>query len=256
MLTHANTHARSSAARIEDPPRRQVGRWPSAAASGHRRRRRRQSGAGHSAHAASNYQFQTLNNSGDPTFNQLLGINQDGQVAGYFGSGAKGHPNKGYLLTTPSRSAPHYRSENWPESTQTQVTGLNDRGVTVGFWSTTNTADPATNDNRAFVSVHGLLHQRRLPHRQPRPLRPSTSCSASMTTTSRSGSTTTATATPTPTSSTSDTTSSWSSHRPASRTRRPPRSTTGATSPGSAPTPRATRRTARSSATCCAATVR
>ena len=67
----------------------------------------------------------------------MLGINQHGVIAGYFGSGAMGHPNQGYLLTAPYGQG-NYRSENWPESVQTQVTGLNDRGVTVGFWSTMN----------------------------------------------------------------------------------------------------------------------
>jgi hypothetical protein len=44
-------------------------------------------------------------------------------------------------------------NENWPASAQTQVTGLNDRGVTVGFWSSTNKG--GGDDNRAFVSYHG-----------------------------------------------------------------------------------------------------
>jgi len=106
---------------------------------------------GHSAH----YQFQTINNGADQTFNQLLGINKRGVIAGYFGSGAMGHPNKGYLLFA-RQSPQRYLNENWPESTQTQVTGLNDRAVTVGFWSTMNAANQM-NDNRAFVSYRGLF---------------------------------------------------------------------------------------------------
>jgi hypothetical protein len=106
---------------------------------------------GHSAH----YQFETINNAADQTFNQLLGINHNGLIAGYFGSGAMGHPNKGYLLSL-RHGAPSYQNENWPESTQTQVTGLNDHGVTVGFWSTMNTANQM-NDNRAFVSDRGYF---------------------------------------------------------------------------------------------------
>ena len=104
--------------------------------------------------SASRYNFTTLDNRADPTFNQLLGINQHGLIAGYFGSGMAGHPNQGYLLTAPYGQA-NYRSENWPESTQTQVTGLNDRGVSVGFWSSTNKG--SGDDNRAFVSVHGYF---------------------------------------------------------------------------------------------------
>jgi hypothetical protein len=101
------------------------------------------------------YQFRTIDNRADPTFNQLLGINQDGVIAGYFGSGATGHPNQGYLLHA-GHGQQSYLSENWPESTQTQVTGLNNHGVTVGFWSSMNTADQM-NDNRAFVSYHGYF---------------------------------------------------------------------------------------------------
>jgi len=79
------------------------------------------------------YSFQTLDNSSDPTFNQLLGINDHGVIAGYFGSGLSGHPNKGYLLKPPYGQA-NYVNENFPGSVQTQVTGLNDLGDTAGFW--------------------------------------------------------------------------------------------------------------------------
>ena len=97
------------------------------------------------------YSFQTLNNNRDVTFNQLLGINDFGVIAGYFGSGAAGHPNQGYLLT-PSHT--QYINENFPGSAQTQVTGLNNRGVTVGFWSGMNNAN-MVNDNHGFVDVNG-----------------------------------------------------------------------------------------------------
>ncbi|MGD1098587.1 MAG: hypothetical protein ABSB35_42235 [Bryobacteraceae bacterium] len=40
------------------------------------------------------YNFQTLNNSGDLAFNQLLGINEPGVIAGYFGDGVT-LPNQG-----------------------------------------------------------------------------------------------------------------------------------------------------------------
>ena len=49
------------------------------------------------AQAAPSYTFLTLNNAADPTFNQLLGISN----AGYFGSGAAGHPDQGYTLVPP-----------------------------------------------------------------------------------------------------------------------------------------------------------
>jgi len=105
----------------------------------------------HSTH----YEFRTIDNAADPTFNQLLGINNFGLIAGYFGSGAQGAPNKGYLLS-PNDHQPTYRNEDFPGSVQTQVTGLNDRGITVGFWSDMNNAN-LVNDNFGFVSFNGLF---------------------------------------------------------------------------------------------------
>lgn len=93
--------------------------------------------SGTAARAAPSYTFQTLNNNNDVTFNQLLGINTSGMIAGYFGSGAAGHPNKGYTLVPPY-SQGNYTNENFPGSVQTQVTGLNNGGTTVGFWSNSN----------------------------------------------------------------------------------------------------------------------
>ncbi len=91
------------------------------------------------------YTFQTLNNNADPTFNQLLAINDEGTIAGYFGNGlTPAHPNKGYTLAPPYGQG-NYTNENFPTSVQTQVTGINNLRVTVGFW-----VDGA-GDNLGFV---------------------------------------------------------------------------------------------------------
>jgi hypothetical protein len=103
--------------------------------------------------ASTGYHFRTLDNANDLTFNQLLGINNEGVIAGYFGSGAQGHANKGYRLYPPYRQG-NFVNENFPGSVQTQVTGLNDLGVTVGFWSSQNTAS-MMNNNFGFYAVHG-----------------------------------------------------------------------------------------------------
>src|ERR1700730_6807775 len=103
-----------------------------------------------SASQATSYRFETLNNNNDPTFNQLLGINDFGVIAGYFGSGAAGHPNKGYLLGAPYDQA-GYTSENFPGSAQTQVTGLNDLGDTSGFWVN------GAGTNKGFVEWNGVF---------------------------------------------------------------------------------------------------
>lgn len=96
--------------------------------------------------SADQYKFQTLNNNADPTFNQLLGVNDNGEIAGYFGSGNPGHPNQGYTLEQGA-----YTPENFTGSVQTQVTGLNNNGLTVGFWADQN------NDNFGFVDNKGVF---------------------------------------------------------------------------------------------------
>jgi hypothetical protein len=111
--------------------------------------------------SATSYQFETLDNANDVTFNQLLGINNHGTIAGYFGSGAAGHPNKGYQLFPPYGQR-NYANENFPGSVQTQVTGLNDQGVTVGFWSSMNTAS-MVNDNFGFWERNGKFHSANFP---------------------------------------------------------------------------------------------
>ncbi len=117
------------------------------------------------AHAA--YSFQDIINNADPTFNQELGINNAGEIAGYFGSGAAGHPNQGYTVVAPYGQA-NFTSENFPGSVQTQVTGLNDGGVTVGFWSNTNNGAP-NDSNFGFVDQGGGFTNVNNPNTSPNP---------------------------------------------------------------------------------------
>jgi hypothetical protein len=114
------------------------------------------------AHAQGGYSYTTLDNSNDLTFNQLLGINNSGVIAGYFGSGMAMHPNKGYELL-PRYGQAGYRVENFPGSNQTQVTGLNNRSAEVGFYSPTNTGTDANygwyslDNGRSFAQVDAAL---------------------------------------------------------------------------------------------------
>jgi len=119
-----------------------------------------------SASASGRYVFRTLNNAHDLTFNQLLGINDNGHIAGYFGSGAAGHPNKGYLLRPPFGSQSRYQNINFPHSVQTQVTGLNDLGVQVGFWSSQNNAN-LSNNNFGWYLKNGRFHEVNFPTSDP-----------------------------------------------------------------------------------------
>jgi hypothetical protein len=86
------------------------------------------------APAAADYSFGTLNNPGDTTFNELLSINNRGHIGGYFGSGAAGHPNTGYILRPPYGRT-KYQRIMFPGSAQTRLTSLNNTGVQVGFWT-------------------------------------------------------------------------------------------------------------------------
>jgi len=89
-----------------------------------------------SAFAQKAITFSTLDNPGDPTFNQLLGINNQGVISGYFGSGQVGHPNIGYTIAAPYTT---FVPDQLPGSLQTQPVGISGNGTTVGFWSPTNT---------------------------------------------------------------------------------------------------------------------
>jgi hypothetical protein len=107
--------------------------------------------ASHHTAAATSYTFTTLDDQADPAFNQLLGINAHNVISGYFGSGAAGHPNKGYLLGPPYGQG-NYVNENVPDSAQTQVVGLNNLGDTVGFWG-----NAAGTTNHGFVEWNGVF---------------------------------------------------------------------------------------------------
>jgi hypothetical protein len=96
------------------------------------------------------YTFTTLDDQSDPTFNQLLGINNSNVISGYFGSGMPGHPNKGYVLNPPYGQA-NYSNENFPSSAQTQVVAINNTGETAGFWVN------AHNTNAGFIERNGIF---------------------------------------------------------------------------------------------------
>jgi probable HAF family extracellular repeat protein len=100
--------------------------------------------------AGHTYTFTTLDDQVDPTFNQLLGVDDNNVIAGYFGSGAPGHPNKGYVLSPPYGQG-NYTNENFPGSAQTQVTAINNKGFTAGFWVTGN------GTNHGFIEWNGVF---------------------------------------------------------------------------------------------------
>jgi hypothetical protein len=108
--------------------------------------------------APARYIFRTLNNPNDGSFNQLFGINNHNKIAGYYGSGAHGHPSQGFTLTPPY-AAGNYHMESFPGSAQTVVSGLNDTGVTVGFFSKTNKVNSRMNTYVGFYLKNGKYHR-------------------------------------------------------------------------------------------------
>jgi hypothetical protein len=85
--------------------------------------------------ATPHFAFQTLGDPADKTFNELLGVNDFDEIAGYYGSGkpARVDPSRGF--TAAPFSAPTFRPENYPGSQQTEVIGVNDVGTTVGTFA-------------------------------------------------------------------------------------------------------------------------
>ncbi|HLJ66185.1 MAG TPA: hypothetical protein VKX16_02345 [Chloroflexota bacterium] len=121
-------------------------------------------GAVASASHPTAYTYTQITDPVDPTFNQALGINNAGVVAGYYGSGADpNHPNQGFTVVPPY-GANNFASENYPGSIQTQVIAVTNNGNTAGFWADAN------NNNYGFVEWNGVftsVQNPRTPHKTP-----------------------------------------------------------------------------------------
>ena len=74
---------------------------------------------------AGGFSIQTVQDPANPTFTQLLGINNGGTIAGFSGATATG-----FTLVLPNNFSP----ENFPGAAQTMVTGINQNGDTVGIY--------------------------------------------------------------------------------------------------------------------------
>lgn len=99
---------------------------------------------------AGTYSFNTINNPGDLNFNQLLGINNAGVIAGYFGDGAT-VPNNGYTWTKSSG----FTAENFAGAAQTQVIGINNT-LTGGSYGTDGFYVDSAGANHGFTQIGGV----------------------------------------------------------------------------------------------------
>jgi len=75
---------------------------------------------------AASFSVQTVQYPSDPSFTQLLGINNSGKIAGFHGATTA----SGFTLTLPNT----FTTENYPAAAQTMVTGINSAGNTVGIY--------------------------------------------------------------------------------------------------------------------------
>ena len=105
---------------------------------------------------ADGYQFVQLGSHKNRADNQLTGINNHGRISGYYGSGFDGQASKGYTITAPYAQG-DISSENFPKSVQTQVEGLNDNNVQVGYYSTQNKKS-GTNNSFGWY-FNGSFHE-------------------------------------------------------------------------------------------------
>jgi hypothetical protein len=94
------------------------------------------------------YTFQTVTNPGDTAFTQLFGINNSGTIAGSFGDGTV-VPFNGFTLTLPDS----FTSENDSLGVQTQVVGINNGGMTDGFYITSVGVTNGFIDNKGTFST-------------------------------------------------------------------------------------------------------
>ena len=74
--------------------------------------------------------YTTIDDGSDPTFNRLLGIDDDGVISGYFGRGSAGHPNTGYTVAPPYNTfESRHPAELDPNPTDRHHARRNDRRV-------------------------------------------------------------------------------------------------------------------------------
>ncbi|MGC1381872.1 MAG: hypothetical protein WA814_12720 [Candidatus Baltobacteraceae bacterium] len=107
--------------------------------------------------AVKQYTFATLDDQNDSTYNKLLGINNEGKLAGYYGNGSTGHPNRGYIVYRPYGPT-NYRNENYPGAVDTQVWALNNKHAIAGLFIA------STGQTFGFIQTRGVWTSYRNPH--------------------------------------------------------------------------------------------
>jgi len=110
--------------------------------------------------AASAYTFTTVDDPADPSFNEILGIDDGARIVGFFGSGSASDPSQGYVVAPPYGQN-NFRKLDYPGAADTEATDLNDTRTILGFYRDTE------NDIAGFVFVRGIWTNVKHPHGMP-----------------------------------------------------------------------------------------
>lgn len=105
---------------------------------------------------AASYSFQTINNPADnslqtPTFNQLLGINNEGVIAGYYGDGVTVN-NHGFTYAGGT-----FTAENVSGTDQTQVVAINNTKSGGAYQTAGFSVINSSGLNQGFTNVGGTF---------------------------------------------------------------------------------------------------
>jgi len=84
--------------------------------------------------AAAKYAFTTIDDQNNPNFNELLGLNNEAKIVGFYGSGGVSDPNRGYVVRSPYGQL-NFKEQNYPHSIDSQVAAVNNKGALGGWYS-------------------------------------------------------------------------------------------------------------------------
>ena len=93
--------------------------------------------------AAAGYSIQTITDPTGNNFINLLGINNAGEIGGFDNN----NPAQGLTLTLPN----HFTSQNFPGSTSSMVTAINNNGDTAGIYTDT------ANNTHGYTHIGGIF---------------------------------------------------------------------------------------------------
>jgi hypothetical protein len=110
---------------------------------------------------ASGFTFTTVDDQADPSFNEILGIDDGGRLVGFYGSGSTSDPSEGYIVSPPYQQN-NFRKESYPGAVDTELTGINDKRTVVGFYRDTS------NDVLGLIFVGGIWTNVKHPRGMPK----------------------------------------------------------------------------------------